>query len=164
MGFAFHRRRDVFHWAMHKRYIVNLTPAELAGLTDIVRRGRVSGLKRQRASILLKADEGLTDQEIAEALDVGVVTVERVRKRCCERGVQTCLERKAQEFPSRPRKLDGASEAQLVRIACSPPPAGRARWTVTLLADKLVELKVFDSVSASTVQRGLKKTRSNRGW
>jgi hypothetical protein len=91
------------------------------------------------------------------------VTVERVRKRCCERGVGACLERRAQDAPSRPRKLDGASEAHLVRIACSPPPPGRARWTVALLADKLVELKVFDTVSASTVQRGLKKTRPSLG-
>jgi transposase len=163
MGFAFHWTAGVFHWAMEKRYIVNLTREERAGLEQIVRRERVSGLKRQRANILLKADEGLTDQEIADELDVGVVTAERVRKRCCERGIEASLERKPQDNPSRPRKLDGASEAQLVRIACSSPPQGRARWTIALLADKLVELKVFDSVSASTVQRGLKKTRSNLG-
>jgi transposase len=148
---------------MEKRFIVNLTREERAGLEEIVRRERVSGLKRQRANILLKADEGLTDREIADELEVGVVTAERVRKRCCERGIEACLERKPQENPSRPRKLDGASEARLVRIACSPPPEGRARWTIALLADKLVELKVFDSVSASTVQRGLKKTNSSRG-
>jgi transposase len=148
---------------MEKRWIVDLTAEERAGLEELVRRERVSGLKRLRAGILLKADEGLTDQEIADDLEVGVVTVERVRKRCCERGVQRSIERKAQENPSRPRKLDGASEAQLVRLACSPPPPGRARWTVALLADKLVELKVFDTVSASTVQRGLKKMRSSRG-
>lgn len=148
---------------MKKRYIVNLTIAERAGLTLLVKRERVSGLKRQRASILLKADEGLTDQEIADELEVGLVTVERVRKRCCERGLAPCLERKPQDNPSRPRKLDGASEAQLVRIACSPPPPGRPRWTVSLLADKLVELKVFETVSASTVQRGLKKMRSSLG-
>jgi transposase len=149
---------------MRKRWIVNLTAEERAALEALARRERVSGMKRQRASILLKADEGLTDQEIADDLEVGLVTVERVRKRCCERGVQASLERKPQENPSRPRKLDGASEAQLVRLACSPPPPGRARWTVSLLADKLVELKVFDTVSASTVQRGLKKMRSSRGW
>ena len=148
---------------MKKRWIVNLTTEERAALEQLVRRERVSGVKRQRASILLKADEGLTDQEIADELEVGLVTAERVRKRCCERGVQACLERKPQENPSRPRKLDGASEAELVRIACSPPPPGRARWTVTLLADQLVELKVFDTVSASTVQRGLKKMRSSPG-
>lgn len=148
---------------MKKRWVVNLTGDERAALEQLVRRERVSGLKRQRASILLKADEGLTDEEIADELQVGLVTVERVRKRCCERGLEASLERKPQEAPSRPRKLDGSSEAQLVRIACSPPPPGRTRWTVSLLADKLVELKVFDSVSASTVQRGLKKTRSNPG-
>lgn len=148
---------------MQKRYIVNLTVEERSALTELVKRERVSGLKRQRASILLKADEGLTDEEIVEELDVGLRTVERVRRRCCERGIEACLERKPQENPSRPRKLDGASEAHLARIACSPPPPGRARWTLSLLANKLVELKIFDSVSASTVQRGLKKTKSNLG-
>jgi transposase len=147
---------------MKKRWIVNLTADERAALEQLVRRERVAGVKRQRANILLKADDGLTDAEIADELEVGLVTVERVRKRCCERGL-ACLERKPQENPSRPRKLDGASEAQLVRLACSPPPPGRARWTVSLLADKLVELKVFERVSASTVQRGLKKMRSSPG-
>jgi len=148
---------------MEKRYIVNLTVAERAVLTQVVKRERVSGLKRQRASILLKADEGLTDREIADELEVGLVTVERVRKRCCERGIEATLDRKAQDNPSRPRKLDGASEARLVQIACSPPPKGRARWTISLLADRLVELRVFEAVSASTVQRGLKKMRSSPG-
>jgi transposase len=148
---------------MKKRYIVNLTIAERDGLEQIVGRARVSGLKRMRAQILLKADEGLTDQEIADELEVGLVTVERVRKRCCERGIEACLERKAQDTPSRPRKLDGASEAQLVRLACSEPPEGRGRWTLSLLANGLVELKVFDSVSKSTIQRALKKTRSSHG-
>ncbi len=148
---------------MRKRYIVNLTPEEREALAQIVTRERVSGLKRARASILLKADEGMTDTEIAEDLCVGLVTVERVRKRCIERGLAACLERKPQDHPSRPRKLDGVSEAQLVRIACSSPPEGRSRWTVSLLADKLVELEVFESVSASTVQRALKKTRPSRG-
>jgi transposase len=148
---------------MKKRYLVNLTEEERASLTQLVKRGRVSGLKRLRASILLKADEGLTDQEIADDLEAGLVTVERVRKRCCERGIEGTLERKRQDNPSRPRKLDGASEAQLVQIACSAPPTGRARWTISLLTARLVELKVFDSVSPSTVQRGLKKTRRSLG-
>jgi len=148
---------------MKKRYIVNLSVAERETLTQLVRRERVSGLKRMRASILLKADEDLTDQEIADDLDVGLVTVERVRKRCIERGLEACLDRKPQDNPSRARKLDGASEAKLVQIACSPPPAGRARWTLSLLADRLVELEVFEAVSVSTIQRGLKKTSSSRG-
>ena len=96
---------------------------------QLVGRERVSGLKRIRASILLKADEGLTDVEISDDLEVGLITVERVRKRCIERGIQSCLDRKPQDNPSRPRKLDGASEAQLVRLACTEPPAGRAGWT-----------------------------------
>jgi transposase len=142
---------------------VNLTAAEREALTQLVSRERVSGLKRMRASILLKADDGLTDVEIADDLEVGLVTVERVRKRCVERGLEACLERKSQDNPSRPRKLDGAAEAQLVRLACSEPPRGRPRWTLSLLAGRLVELKIFDSVSKSTVQRGLKKTRSSPG-
>lgn len=148
---------------MKKRYIVNLTRDEREVLTQLVRNQRVSGFKRQRAQILLKADDDLTDQEIADELDVSLVTVERVRKRCIERGVEACLERKPQENPSRPRKLDGAAEAQLVRLACSSPPAGRSRWTLTLLADGLIELKVFDTVSKSTIQRGLKKMNSSPG-
>ena len=83
--------------------------------------------------------------------------------RCIERGVEACLERKAADNPPRPRKLDGASEAKLVQIACSPPPVGRARWTLSLLADRLVELEVFDTVSISTIQRGQKETISSRG-
>src|SRR5882724_4976933 len=97
--------------AMKKRYIVNLTAEEREGLRQLVSRARVSGLKRMRANILLKADDGLTDQEIADELEVGVVTVERVRKRCCERGIAESLDWKDQENPSRPRKLDGAAEA-----------------------------------------------------
>jgi transposase len=148
---------------MKKRYVVNLTAEERVVLERIVGLERVSGLKRQRASILLKADDGLTDEEIADELGVGLVTVERVRKRCCERGLQASLDRKPQANASRPRKLDGAAEAQLVRLACSEPPTGAARWTLSLLANGLVELRVFDSVSKSTVQRALKKTSSSRG-
>ncbi len=148
---------------MEKRYLVNLTVEERDALERLVRRERVSGIKRLRASMLLKADDGMTDEEIVDELGVGICTVQRVRRRCCERGVEASLERKSQENPSRPRKLDGASEAQLVRVACSPPPPGRAKWTISLLADQLVELKVFDSVSTSTVQRGLKKMRSSLG-
>jgi transposase len=148
---------------MHKRYIVNLTRPEREALEQLVKRARVSGVKRQRATILLRADDDLTDQEIAEELQVGVRTVARVRQRCIDRGVEASLERKPQDIPSRPRKLDGAAEARLTQIACSEAPQGRSRWTLSLLADKLVELKVFASVSKSTVQRGLKKARSSPG-
>lgn len=149
--------------SMRKRYIVNLTDDERATLTDIVRRKRVLAQKRQRAHMLLFADEGWTDQQIADKLDVGVRTVERVRQRCCERGLMATLERKPQENPSRPRTLDGAAEARLFSLACSEPPDGRVRWTLTLLADKLVELDVVESVSRTTIHRALKKTPSNPG-
>ena len=120
-------------------------------------------MKRQRAMILLRANDGLTDEEIAEDLGIGRATVERARKRCVERGVAAAIERKPQENPSRPRKFDGASEARLAQIACSSPPEGRAHWTLSLLSDRLVELKVFDSISKSSVQRALKKTPSSPG-
>jgi len=148
---------------MMKRYIVNLTADERAALQDLVKRQRVAALTRQRAMIVLKADDDLTDAEIAEDLEVGRATVERVRRRCVERGLASALERKPQENPSRPRKFDGASEAKLVQLACSAPPDGRAQWTLSLLGDRLVELEVFESVSKSSVQRTLKKTNSSRG-
>src|SRR6202034_3139155 len=134
--FAFHGRRNVFHRSGMKRYVVNLTEDERASLEELTRRARVSGLKRQRALILLKADDGLTDREIADELEVGLVTVERVRKRCIERGIAATLDRKPQENPSRPRKFDGTSEAKLTQISCSEPPAGQARWRLWLLGDK----------------------------
>ena len=148
---------------MKKRYIVNLSADERASLEDLAKRQRVSAVKRQRALIVLRADDDLTDAEIAEELEVGRATVERVRRRCVERGIAAALDRKPQEKPSRPRKFDGASEARLVQIACCPPPEGRAQWTLSLLGDRLVELKVFESVSKSSVQRALKKTSSSPG-
>jgi transposase len=148
---------------MKKRYIVNLTPEERASLEDLTKRQRVSALKRQRALIILRADDDLTDVEIAEELEVGRATVERVRQRCVERGIAAALERKAQQNPSRPLKFDGVSEAKLVQIACCTPPEGRARWTLSLLGERLIELKVFETVSKSSVQRTLKKTSSSPG-
>jgi len=119
------------------------------------------------ARILLKTDEGvdgprLTDDEIAEAVEVNRSTVERVRIRCVEGGVAVALRPR----PSRqvhPRKLDGVQEAHLVALACSPAPKGRARWSLRLLADKLVELEVVDDVSYETVRQTLKKTNSSHG-
>jgi transposase len=148
---------------MEKRYIVNLTQDERAVLEELVGRARVSGLKRMRAGILLRADDGLTDLEIAEEMGVAEETVGRVRRRCVERGIAESLERKPQANPSRSRKFDGESEARLVQLACSEAPDGRSKWTLSLLADKLVELKVFESVSRSAICRVLKKTRSSPG-
>lgn len=142
---------------MAKLYNVNLTQEERAGLEALLRRGRSSAQKQQRARILLKADEGLTDEEIATELEVSRASAENIRKRCCLEGLETVLEHKKQARPSRQAKLDGAAEARLVQLACSAPPKGRSRWTLSLLSDKLVELQVVDSISITTVHRGLKK-------
>jgi transposase len=142
-----------------KRYIVNLTKDERAGLELLISRGRAAVRKVQRARILLKADDGLTDVEIADELGVGRATVERVRKDCVMLGLGA-VERKRADKPPRAPKLDGAGEARLVQLACSSPPAGRARWTLHLLGDKLVELGIVESISHSTVHRRLEKKRA----
>jgi transposase len=151
-----------------KKYLVTLTPEERHHLARLLAAGRAAALVLTRARILLKADQApggpaWEDAQIAEALDVGQRTVERVRQRFVERGLEAALQRKQQDRPSRPRKLDGAAEARLVALACSAPPEGRPCWTLKLLASRLVELEVIDSVSDETVRRVLKKTRSSRG-
>ena len=151
----------------HKKYLVTLTDQERPWLTRLVSAGKRSALTVTRARILLQADQAdggpaCEDAEIAQALDCGLRTVERVRQRFVERGLEQALGRKPQGRPSRERKLDGAAEARLIALACSRPPTGRARWTLKLLADKLVELEVFQSVSDETVRRVLKKTSASR--
>jgi transposase len=151
-----------------KKYLVTLTAAEREQLAGLLSAGKRSALTLARARILLKADQAdgrpaWADDRIAEALDCGVRTVERVRQRFVERGLEAALGRKPQDRPSRERKLDGRAEARLIALACSRPPDGRAAWTLQLLADKLVELRVVDSVCDETVRRVLKKTRSSRG-
>ena len=151
-----------------KRYLVTLTPEEREQLAGLLSAGKRSALTLARVRILLKADQAdggpaWPDERIAEALDCGVRTVERVRQRFVERGPEEALGRKKQDRPSRERKLDGRAEARLIALACSQPPDGRAAWTLQLLADKLVELRVVDSVCDETVRRVLKKTRSSRG-
>ena len=152
----------------HKKYLVTLTAAEREYLGSLLSAGKRSALTLARARILLKADQAdggpaWEDARIAEALDCGVRTVERVRQRFVERGLEEALGRKPQDRPSRERKLDGRAEARLIALACSEPPDGRAAWTLQLLADKLIELRVVDSVCDETVRRVLKKTRSSRG-
>jgi transposase len=151
-----------------KKYIVTLTPEERQYLHELISAGKAAAQKLARARILLKADaaEGgpaWPDEQIAEALDVGRATVARVRQRLVEQGLEAALGRKPQDRPSRERKLDGAAEARLIALACAPPPAGRADWTLRLLADQLVELEVVDAVSHETVRQVLKKTNSSRG-
>ena len=145
------------------KYVVRLAQEEREELESLVKRGRVAAEKRRRAQILLKADagaegSGFTDQEVAGALDVGIATVHRVRQAYVEESLQDALSRKP-AVRHRPRKLDGDGEARLVAVACGPAPEGRARWTLRLLADKLVELEVVDTINKETVRRTLKKTR-----
>jgi len=150
-----------------KVYRVRLAPQERAYLAELLSKGKAAARTLTHARILLKADEGeagprLSDEAIAEALDVNRSTVERVRIRCVEEGFEAALRPR----PSRqvhPRKLDGVQEAHLVALACSPAPKGRARWSLRLLADKLVELEVVDDVSYETVRQTLKKTNSSHG-
>ena len=149
-----------------KKYLVTLTPEEREHLSGLLSAGKRSALTLTRARVLLKADQAAggpawEDAEIAQALDCGLRTVERVRQRFVERGLEQALGRKPQDRPSRERKFDGAAEARLIALACSQPPKGRARWTLKLLADRLVELEVFESVSDETVRRVLKKTNSS---
>jgi transposase len=147
---------------------VTLTPDERRSLHDLTFAGKASALKLAHARILLKADQAeggpaWPDERIAEALDVGLSTVARVRQRFVEQGLEAALVRKKQDRPSRERELDGRAEARLITLACSAPPAGRSTWTLQLLADKLVELRVVDTICDETVRQALKKTRSSRG-
>ncbi len=151
-----------------KKYVVTLTAEERQELQALIRAGKASALRLARARVLLKADAAdggpaWPDERIAEALDIGLATVARVRQRFVELGVAAALERRKQTRPSRLRKLDGRAEAKLIALACSAPPAGRTAWTLQLLAGRLVELRVVDAVSDETVRRVLKKTRSSRG-
>ena len=151
----------------HKKYLVTLIPEERDQLTRLTTAGKASARTLTRARILLKADQAeggpaWGDADIAAALDCGLRTVERVRQRFVERGLEQALGRKPQDRPSRERRLDGAAEARLIALACSEPPAGRARWTLKLLADRLVELEVVESVCDETVRRTLKKTSCGR--
>jgi transposase len=149
------------------KYVVRLSSEEREGLETLVKSGKGAADKRLRAQILLKADvgpggRGWADGRIAEALEVGLSTVHRLRQRLVEEGLDAALMRR----PSRqvhPRKLDGEMEARLIAFACAEAPEGRARWTMQLLADRLVELKVVDRISDETVRRTLKKINSSPG-
>ena len=146
---------------MNKTYIVRLTDQEREELTALVSKGKGAARKLTHARVLLKADAdgpGWTDERIAEALDVGRRTVENIRKRWVEEGFEAALNRKKRCRPPREKILDGEKEAKLIAIACEHPPKGRKRWTLSLLADQLVELEIVESISYETVRRTLKKT------
>jgi transposase len=151
-----------------KRYKVTLDADERQYLHDLIAAGQAAARKLAHARILLKADAAdggpaWPDHRIADALEVSTATVERVRQRFVEQGLDAALDRKHRERPAREIKLDGRAEAQLIALACSAPPEGRATWTMQLLADKLVELDVVDAISDETVRLALKKTRSSPG-
>jgi len=149
-----------------KIYRIKLTDEEREAFTRIAigKRGRlnIAAWKVQRANAMLKCDESdkgpaWRDQQIAEACGVTTRSLENWRKQAAERGPLSLLKRKQRETPPTPPILDGEKEAQLTKIACSTPPEGRSRWTLQLLADRLVELKVVDAISADTVGRVQKK-------
>jgi transposase len=146
---------------MAKKYVVDLTQEERDSLRQLLRRGKAPVRRVNRARILLQADQGRTDEEIAHALQLGRSTVERTRKRFVEEGLEPALSERPR--PGKARLLTGKQEAFLVALACSDPPDGRTRWTMQLLADRLIELKVVESITDETVRRLLKKTKSSRG-
>lgn len=152
-----------------KKYRVTLTAEERQQLQGLIAAGKAAAKTLAHARILLKADQAeggpaWSDCRIAEALDLSVATVERVRQRLVELGLDAALRRKPQDRPSRERVLDGRAEARLVALACSAPPRGRKAWTLRLLADRLVELEVVEAVAPETVRQALKKIRSSRGY
>ncbi len=143
-----------------KKYLVDLSDDERAQLSQLIRRGTHASRKVTRARILLLASDGSTDEQIVAALSCGINTVERTRRRFVEESLG-CLSERARRGAQ--RKLSGKQEAHLIAVACSTPPTGHARWTLALLADKVIELKYADSIARETVRQVLKKTNSSRG-
>jgi len=151
--------------ALKEKFIVRLTAQQRDELERLAATGNRSAATITRARILLKADaagDGWADDRIAEALDTSAATVARIRKKLVQQGLEAAVQRQ-RPTGRQYRKLDGAQEARLAALACSPPPEGQARWTMKLLADKLVELEVVEAIDPATVCRTLKKTRSSRG-
>jgi transposase len=150
---------------MAKKYIVRLTPVERKWLENFVRKGKTQAYRIKHANILLAVDAdgpGWDDEPAAEVFGCHVNTVFNVRQRFVELGFEAALERKKQLTPRRQRIFDGDKEARLIALACSRPPAGRAKWTLQMLADELVTLEVVEAVSGQTVRRALKKTNCGR--
>jgi transposase len=150
-----------------KIYIVRLSMEEREQLNALIQKGKAPARQLLKARILLKADaseagEGWSDQRIAEALDTSIDTIARTRQQLVEGGIDAALTRKHSPNSARKRIFDGAAEAKLIALACSPPPKGRKRWTLTLLESAVVELSIVDRASDNTISRTLKKTRSSR--
>lgn len=142
---------------MKKKYIVKLTSTERKQLREIIAKGKAPAYKIKHANILLKAEADWSDEKVAQAFGCNVNTPRNVRQRFVQQGLEAALERKKQDVPSREKILDGKGEAHLIALSCSQPPEGRTRWTLHLLADKLIELQVVNSLSYETVRRTLKK-------
>jgi transposase len=157
-----------YAWRMKKKHRVVLSNDEREQLLERIHRGRGSAQDLAHARILLKADDGVDgpswkDEQIVTALEVSLPTVERVRRRFAIEGLEAAVERRPVSA-RKPRRLDGAQEAHLIAISCSEPPKGRARWSLRLLADRMVALyDDLEDVSYETIRRTLKKTRSSRG-
>jgi len=152
---------------MHKKYVVSLTSEQRTKLEQLIRTGTTATALQRHARILLKADTAQdaaawTDAAIASAVEVSVPTVERVRQQFVCNGLESALARKPTTRASQ-RKLDGVGEAHLIALTCGTPPDGAERWTLALLADKLVELKLVDTIARDTVRLALKKTNSSLG-
>ena len=152
---------------MSKKYIVRLSSDERVELEELVKKGKVAAYKRLHAQILLKADineesAGWTDRRIKEAFNVTIRTIERLRKRLVEQGLEAALNR-AKRSRVKSTKLDGEQEAHLVALTCSEASEGQARWSLRLLADKMIELDDVDKISHETVRQALKKTKLNLG-
>ncbi len=148
---------------MNKKYIVRLTEGEREALGQLVSKGKAAARKRTHAQVLLKADAGehgpaWADEQIVEAFELGASTVQSIRKRFVEEGLDAAIERKKQYRLSRQRVLDGEKEAKLVAVCCSKAPSGRTRWTLRMLGDGLVRLEIVDSISHETIRQTLKKT------
>lgn len=142
-----------------KIYIVDLAEEERANLLDFIKSGKKSARKLNRARILLLADENRPDSEIAEVLHTGASTIQRTRQRFVEGNLQGALNERSRQ--GRSKRLDEKGEAILETLAHSKPPAGRKRWTLQLLADRLVQLKIVDSISYETVRQEVKKSESS---
>jgi transposase len=139
-----------------KKYLINLSDDDRKMLLEMTHKGTLKARQFKRAMILLKADEGLSDPQIMAALNVSRPCVERIRRRFVADGIERAL--KEDPRPGQKRKLDGRAEAILIATACTDAPAGHTRWTLRLLAGKLVQLGVVDEISYETVRRTLKKT------
>src|SRR5437899_6220032 len=146
-----------------KKYVVRLSGDERERLETLIRKGKSPARRVLKARILLKADvseagKGWSDNQIIEALETSPSMVYRVRKQLVEEGFEAVLSRKPRAMPAVARIFDGEKEAKLIALACSKPPKGRARWTLRLLENKVVELGIVDRASDSTIGRALKKT------